>query len=202
MLVGIGLGPGDSSLLTLQAVDYLRRSDVVYVPGEMAAKLVEGYCEPVMLEFPMTHDSDELESCWEQHAHTIAAHARDELVSFGAIGDPNFFSTFSHVKGVLSRCYPLIEVITVPGISSITAFASRANVEVGSSFGVSDGSKETVKIVLKATEPERVAEQLRVEGYTEFLLCERLFSERERITDELPERSDYFSILYARKVSL
>ena len=199
MLVGIGLGPGDPSLLTLQAVDYLRRSDVVYVPGEMAAKLVEGYCEPVMLEFPMTRDSNELERCWERHTHTIAAHAKDELVSFGAIGDPNFFSTFSHLRETLLRYYPSIEVITVPGISSITAFASRANVEVGNSFCVSDGSKETVKVILKAAKPKKLAEQLRAEGYTDFLLCEKLFSERERITSELPERSDYFSILYAKR---
>ncbi|MDY0130307.1 MAG: SAM-dependent methyltransferase, partial [Methanosarcina vacuolata] len=36
MLIGVGLGPGDPELLTLKAVNVLKNSDKVYVPGRLA----------------------------------------------------------------------------------------------------------------------------------------------------------------------
>ncbi|MEA1985337.1 MAG: cobalt-factor II C(20)-methyltransferase [Euryarchaeota archaeon] len=205
MLIGVGLGPGDPELLTLRAVDILKNSDKVYVPGRMAADLVAPYADAEILDFPMLRDYDVLNAIWKKNAEIVAQHARDGTVAFGLIGDPNFFSTFSHLAKVMNKHYPDVETATVPGISSITSFASRADAAVDTSFEVSDGSEKRSKIVLKAKKPREIINSLREEGFTEFIFAERLFSDKEVIiknVDDIPEEGNYFSIVYARRSSL
>lgn len=202
MLIGVGLGPGDPELLTLKAVNTLKNSDKVYVPGEMAAKLVEPYATPEILDFPMLRDYDVLNEVWKKNADLIAEESRNGNVAFGLIGDPNFFSTFTHLKRVMNKHYPDVETATIPGISSITSFAARTDAEVDTSFEVSDGSETKHKIRLKATRPKEIMDDFRKEGYNEFIFAERLFSDREVIvknSEEIPEKGNYFSIVYAKK---
>jgi precorrin-2/cobalt-factor-2 C20-methyltransferase len=53
---------------------------------------------------------------------------------------------------------------------------------------------------MKATRPRRIAEELRNRGYNEFVLGVNLCTPDERIIyDDMPERSDYFSVLLARR---
>jgi precorrin-2/cobalt-factor-2 C20-methyltransferase len=202
MLIGVGLGPGDPELLTLKAVNILKNSDKVYVPGNMAAKLVEPYATPEILDFPMLRDYDVLNEVWKKNADLIADEARNGTVVFGLIGDPNFFSTFTHLKRVMNKHYPDVETSTVPGISSITSFAARADAEVDTSFEVSDGSETKHKIRLKANRPKQLIEEFSEEGYTDFIFAERLFSDKEVIIknrEDIPEKGNYFSIIYAKK---
>ena len=202
MLIGVGLGPGDPELLTLKAVDVLENSDKVYVPGRMAKDLVAPYADAEILDFPMIRDIEVLNTLWKENADRIAEEARNGTVAFGLIGDPNFFSTFSHLKKVMRRYYPDVELATVPGISSITSFAARTDVAVESSFEVSDGSDIGYKIHLKATQPKAIVKELETEGYKEFIFAEKLFSEDEviiRKKEEIPEKGNYFSIIYGKK---
>ncbi|MCD4801250.1 MAG: cobalt-factor II C(20)-methyltransferase [Methanococcoides sp.] len=202
MLIGVGLGPGDPELLTLKAVNILKNSDKVYVPGNMAAKLVEPYATPEILDFPMLRDYDVLNEVWKKNADLIADEARNGTVVFGLIGDPNFFSTFTHLKRVMNKHYPDVETSTVPGISSITSFAARTDAEVDTSFEVSDGSETKHKIRLKANRPRQLIEEFSKEGYTDFIFAERLFSDKEVIIknrEDIPEKGNYFSIVYAKK---
>ncbi|ABE53212.1 cobalt-factor II C(20)-methyltransferase [Methanococcoides burtonii] len=202
MLIGVGLGPGDPELLTLKAVNILKNSDKVYVPGNMAAKLVKPYATPEILDFPMLRDYDVLNEVWKKNADIIADEARNGTVVFGLIGDPNFFSTFTHLKRVMNKHYPDVETSTVPGISSITSFAARADAEVDTSFEVSDGSETKHKIRLKANRPRQLIEEFSEEGYTDFIFAERLFSDKEVIIknrEDIPEKGNYFSIVYAKK---
>ena len=202
MLVGVGLGPGDPGLLTLKAKETLQHSDIVFVPGRLAASLVASYADPHLLEFPMTRNKHILRSHWEANADLVASHARDGVASFGLIGDPNFFSTFTHLRRIILQRHPDIRIKTIPGISSITAFASRAQVQMDTSFLVSDGSPVNDRIILKATRPGQIVEELQSEGFDEFILAQRLFLENEEIIknlDDIPQKGDYFSILHARK---
>jgi precorrin-2/cobalt-factor-2 C20-methyltransferase len=202
MLIGVGLGPGDPELLTLKAVDVLKNSDKVYVPGRLAKDLVAPYADAEILEFPMIRDIEVLNSLWKENADKVAEEARKGTVAFGLIGDPNFFSTFSHLKKVMRKHYPDVDLATVPGISSITSFAARTDVAVESSFEVSDGSEVGYMIHLKATRPKNIVKQLETEGYTEFIFAEKLFSDNELIIrkkEEIPEKGNYFSIIYGKK---
>lgn len=203
MLVGVGLGPGDPELLTLKAVEILKRSDIVFAPGRLAAQLVEPYARPHLLEFPMTKDKSVLQSHWEKNADMVAQHARDGLAAFGLIGDPNFFSTFTHLRRLIRQRHPDIIIETIPGISSITAFAARADIQIESSFQVSDGSPVTDRIILKARRPGQIVNELVDEKFEEFTLAQKLYTEDEDIIkskENMPEKADYFSIIHARKI--
>ncbi|MCK4938002.1 MAG: cobalt-factor II C(20)-methyltransferase, partial [Methanosarcinales archaeon] len=71
-----------------------------------------------------------------------------------------------------------------------------------SSFQVSDGSPVTDRIVLKARRPGQIVNELVDEGFEEFTLAQKLYTEDEDIIkgkENVPEKADYFSIIHARK---
>ena len=201
MLIGLGLGPGNPDLLTLRAVRLLKEADVVFVPGRIAQDLVAPYRDSVMLDFPMTSDEGRIRKCLENNAAKIAPAARDGTAVFGILGDPNFFSTFSRLCEIIAEKYPGISYRTEPGISSITAFAAAAGISLAGGFTVSDGTDPDARILLKVRKPKEKAEQLRSEGYREFVLVERMYFADMKVyrDDNLPEESDYLSVMYARR---
>jgi precorrin-4/cobalt-precorrin-4 C11-methyltransferase len=199
MLIGIGLGPGNPDLLTLAAIKALKESRKVFVPGKLAEKLVSPYAKAQILDFPMILDKKELSKLWEKNAGIVALEAKKGMVSFAVLGDPNVFSTFSHLKRTIEEKYPEIEITTIPGVSSITAQAARTNTSMDSSFIVSDGSPVNTKIILKSKHPEDVKKTLIEEGFDEFIFAQRLFMENEFITGEIPRTGDYFSLMVAKK---
>ncbi|MDD1742187.1 MAG: cobalt-factor II C(20)-methyltransferase [Methanotrichaceae archaeon] len=203
MLIGISLGPGDPEMLTFKAAKALRTCYKVFVPGEMAAELSRPYCSPELLVFPMIDDNHELERIWIENADIVANFASRRQVGFAVIGDVNTFSTFSHLKKVMIERHPEIEIKTIPGVGVIPALASKFGMALDKSYEVSDGSEVEAKIRMKATHPRRLAEDLQKQGFDEFILGCRLYSPQEKIVRgnsyDMPERSDYFSVLYARR---
>jgi precorrin-2/cobalt-factor-2 C20-methyltransferase len=201
MLIGLGLGPGNPELLTLRAVRLLKEADAVFVPGRIAQDLVAPYRKAVILDFPMTDDEARIQQCLEENAEKIAPAARSGLAVFGILGDPNFFSTFSRLCSVIATTQPGIECRTEPGISSITAFAAAAGIPVNEGFTVSAGIMSDARILLKVRRPKEQADQLRAEGYREFVLVERMFFPDMKVyrNTGLPEKSAYMSVMYARK---
>jgi precorrin-2/cobalt-factor-2 C20-methyltransferase len=201
MLIGLGLGPGNPELLTLRAVRLLKEADRVFVPGRIARDLVAPYREATVLDFPMTDDESKIHQCLLENADRIAPAAQDGLVVFGILGDPNFFSTFSRLCSILSEKYPSVKFRTEPGISSITAFAAAAGITVDDSFIVSDGQKPDSRILLKVRRPKEKADELRKQGYSKFILVERMYFADMKVyrNNELPDESDYLSVMYARR---
>jgi len=201
MLIGISLGPGDPDLMTFKAAAALKNCTRVFVPGEMAAHLVRPYCQPEILQFPMIEDKEELERIWRENADTVAtAGAAAGRAGFACIGDVNTFSTFSHLERMIRQHYPEIEIETIPGVGVVPTLASRFAAPLEGSFEVSDGSPLETVIRIKATRPGKLAEELRARGFDDFMLGTMLCTPQEKIIrDEMPERSDYFSVLLARR---
>ena len=205
MLIGISLGPGDPGLLTLKAVEALRGSSKVFVPGEMAADLAMAYCQPEILDFPMIGDESKLEEIWSRNADIVASYASTTLTGFACVGDVNTFSTFTHLRRVMNQKYPNVEMDTIPGVGIVPALASRFGIGLDRSFQVSDGSDQEAVIRIKAVRPRKIARDLEEKGFGQFILGTMLCTADEKIVrgelaDEMPERSDYFSVLYARRV--
>ena len=199
-MIGISLGPGDPGLMTLKAAAALKDCTKVFVPGEMAAELALPYCRPEILQFPMIEDKEALERIWMENAKAVAAAATAGFAGFACIGDVNTFSTFSHLERVIRHNYPEIEIQTIPGVGIVPALASRFAAPLDRSFEVSDGSPVETVIRIKATRPRKLAEELRARGFEEFVLGSMLCTPQEKIIrDEMPERSDYFSVLLARR---
>ena len=139
-LYGIGVGPGDSELVTLKAARILGSVPVVFSPksskekDSIALSIVkpilekrEDYSKMMIVApiFPMIEDKDELEKIWDSASELIAQYldtGRD--VAFITLGDTSIFSTYSYVQKRLIDRY---EIETVPGITSFTACAAARN---------------------------------------------------------------------------
>ena len=139
-LFGIGVGPGDTELLTLKAARILKSVPVVFSPKSSKEKesIALSIVKPVLEErkdykrlmlvepiFPMIEDKEELEKICTSASELIAQYldtGRD--VAFITLGDPSIFSTYSYVQKRLIDRY---EIETVPGITSFTACAATRN---------------------------------------------------------------------------
>lgn len=132
---GIGTGPGDSSLVTVKAVNTLKNIDILYTPeakkgGEsLALSIVKEYVpddvEIKSRHFPMSnHGADKIEA-WEDISKEIVSDVKNgKDVGFITLGDPMIYSTYVYV---MERIMEDIEVETIPGISSFSNIASNQN---------------------------------------------------------------------------
>ena len=139
-LYGIGVGPGDTELLTLKAARILESVPVVFSPKSSKEKdsIALSIVKPILEKrddykrlmvvapiFPMIEDKSELEKIWDSAAEMRAQYldsGRD--VAFVTLGDTSIFSTYSYVQKRLIGEY---EIETVPGITSFTACAAARN---------------------------------------------------------------------------
>ena len=141
-LYGIGVGPGDTDLLTIKAAKILKNVDVVCSPRSAESKpsLALSIVQPILDEreidykildplFPMIENKLALETYWDAAAEIIT----DQLVqgmdvAFITLGDPTIYSTFSYVAKRLVIADFEIEVI--PGITSFTGCAAAAGISL------------------------------------------------------------------------
>lgn len=132
---GIGTGPGDSELVTVKAVNTIKRLDILYTPepkkggDSLALSIVKEYVpenvEIKQRHFPMSNDSVEKMAVWDKVAAEIKTDVQDgKEVGFITLGDPMVYSTYVYV---MERLIDEIEVETIPGISSFSNIASNQN---------------------------------------------------------------------------
>lgn len=139
-LIGIGVGPGDTELLTLKAAKILEKVPVIFSPKSAKEKesIALSIVRPLLKErkdykkimivepiFPMIEDKKELKKIWDSASELVAQYlntGRD--VAFITLGDPSIFSTYSYLQKRLIDRY---EVETIPGITSFTACAAAKN---------------------------------------------------------------------------
>lgn len=134
-LYGIGVGPGDSDLLTIRAVKTLEKLDVLYTPQakkggySTAMNIVSEYLRDDLVikerHFPMNYRDDEKIEAWDIISNEIESDVKDGLnVGFITLGDPMIYSTYVYI---LERLIDRIEVKTIPGISSFVNISSSNN---------------------------------------------------------------------------
>ena len=135
-LIGIGVGPGDTELLTLKAVKTLKTIDVICAPKSSDSKpsLALSIVEPILKErnnaykileplFPMIEDNNKLKDYWDNATQLISEQLNQGLnVAFITLGDPSIYSTFAYVFKIIKGMSFDVELI--PGITSFTACAA------------------------------------------------------------------------------
>jgi len=134
-LYGVGVGPGDPSLMTVRAVDLVRGADVVAYHcarhGRSHARSIVaqylGTQTEEQLTYPVTTEQTDdyqgrLDAFYAEAAARLAAHldaGRDVVVI--AEGDPFFYGSYMHLHKRLADRFPT-EV--VPGVTSVSAAAA------------------------------------------------------------------------------
>ena len=136
----VGVGPGDPSLLTLAAVNAIKRANVIVIPissddknsfsAEIGKKYIK-FKKKIPIIFPMARKEFDPEEIWYRAAKTIVKFIRNnESVVLLCLGDPSLFASSSNILRVLKNNYPEIITNTVPGISSISAAAASTNFDL------------------------------------------------------------------------
>ncbi|QKV91039.1 precorrin-2 C(20)-methyltransferase [Streptomyces sp. NA02950] len=160
-LYGVGLGPGDPSLMTVRAVEVIAEADVVAYHSarhgrSIARSIAERHLRPDHIEerlvYPVTTGTTDhpggyrgaMEEFYADAAARLAAHLdAGRTVAVLAEGDPLFYGSYMHMHKRLADRYPT-EVI--PGVTSVSAAAAR--------IGAPLVEGEEVLTVLPGTLPE------------------------------------------------
>lgn len=143
-LVGVGVGPGEASLITVKALDALAAADVILVPSTEASGSDAGRAEQIVLAnrpdlagrikripFSMADRSGVSErrrESWQTSAQAAldAFAAGAGSVCFATIGDPSVYSTFSYLAGTVRDSLPDVLVEVIPGITAMQALAAAS----------------------------------------------------------------------------
>ncbi|MFG2830872.1 precorrin-2 C(20)-methyltransferase [Streptomyces sp. NPDC048434] len=139
-LYGVGLGPGDPSLMTVRAVDVIAGADVIAyhsarhgrsIARSIAAEHLRADHIEEALVYPVTTESTDhpggyrgaLDEFYESAAARLTVHLdAGRTVAVISEGDPLFYGSYQHMHKRLAHRYPT-EVI--PGVTSISAAAAR-----------------------------------------------------------------------------
>lgn len=142
-LYSVGVGTGDSELLTLKAARLIQQADVLAIPEKNKGKadsfaweIVTGAideadisAERCFLHFPMTRDASINVPAWQSAAEQILAYLNQgKSVVFITEGDPSVFSTWAYVQEELALIAPEVIPTIVPGVTSITAVPAATTI--------------------------------------------------------------------------
>ena len=165
---GIGVGPGDSELITVKGANVLRQCRHVFVPkariasDSVALSIARDYLDPEALVhelvFPMTQDEEALSKGWGKSANAVAKVLRTgENACFLTLGDPLVYSTYIYLLRALRARLPELNAITIPGITSFCAAAALTGFPLGE-------KKELITVVPTSDDLSVVQEALQKGG--------------------------------------
>lgn len=134
-LYGVSVGTGDPELITIKGLRLLQNSPVVAFPcgsqGQpgMAQKIISQWLKPeqvqLPLSFPYVQDSQVLLSAWQKAAQIVGKYLQTGLdVVFASVGDVSFYSTFTYLAQTVTKLYPHVTVMVIPGVCSPMAAAA------------------------------------------------------------------------------
>ena len=166
-LFGIGAGPGDPELLTIKAVNTIKKCDVIAVPvtGSGAASsertaysIAENYLagkELLECRFTMETDITKRKEARQQAAAGIMRFLDEEKdVGFITLGDPTTYSTYMYVHElIISKGF---DAEIIPGISSYAAAAAA--------FGIALCEGSEILTIIPASHHANIGELLDLPG--------------------------------------
>ena len=223
ILYGVGVGPGDPELMTLQAVRVIRASDVILAPGRepketVAWKIAAGAVpelaekEAVGIHMPMTKDPDILQRAHQEAVDRINAELeKGKKAAFLTLGDPCIYSTYLYVHRKVQAAGYQAEIISgIPSFIAAAAAVGEGLVEnsqmlhvIPASYPAEEGmALPGTRVLMKAGKAAaQVRDELILRGAQGWAV-ERCGMEGERIfhsLDEIPDDLSYYSIIVAKE---
>ena len=189
----VGVGPGDPSLLTVAALDAIKKSKVIVFPisddnkKSFAAEIVKKHTKfkkNIPIIFPMARKNFDPDEIWSNAAEKIEKFIQNgESVVLLCLGDTSLFASSSNILRIIKNNYPEIITKTIPGISSVSAAAAlndfdlvkkgetliirecpSSNSELSSLIRESKGKKTVLAIMKVGKRWNLVRETLKKEG--------------------------------------
>ena len=196
-LYGLGVGPGDPEFITLKAIKVLHRADSIFVPRaekksiSPAARIVKYHVpekEIKEIVFPMTKNKQILHNFWFKTAVRVYEELKaGKEVACTTLGDPSLYSSYGYLTEQLMKLDRRIEIITIPGVNSISAASALGNIPLVM-------ADERLAVLPMPSDPEDLKPFL-VQFHTVVIMKigARLFSLVEFLKREHLEKSFFFA---------
>ena len=130
----VGVGPGDPSLLTIAAVDSIKKANVIVFPvsddnkKSFAAEIVKKHTKfkkKIPIIFPMARKDFDPDGIWSIAVEKIVKTIKKgESVVLLCLGDTSLFASSSNILRIIKNNHPEIITKIIPGISSLSAAAA------------------------------------------------------------------------------
>lgn len=225
-LYGIGVGPGDSELMTVKGVRLIKEADVIILPKSgqkinVAYTIAKGVVPEidnkliVEVDMPMVRDKEKLKKAHDEAANKVVEYLdKGNMVVFLTLGDPAIYSTYIYVHNlILEKGY---EAEIVPGVTSFSAVAARLNeglTESSEALHILPASYEGLEDTLRLSGTKVLMKSGKALGKVKELIrnldsgetvkmVERCGMDGERVyhsLDEIDEDASYFSVLVVKK---
>ena len=139
-LTVVGVGPGDPSLLTIEALKAIKKASYIFYPvstidnKSYSAEIVKKYIKfkkKIPINFPMASEESNPDKIWEFAASKIISLLNEKKSGvLLCLGDTSIFASSSYVVQKIKELEPRINIKNIPGISSISAAAAYANCDL------------------------------------------------------------------------
>ena len=136
----IAVGPGDPSLLTIEATRALKKSKVIFYPisgkykDSYSAEIVSKFIKKkkqIPLIFPMGREEYDSDYIWYSGAKKIVDYINKNLpVALLCLGDTSIYASSFYLKKEIKKNYPQIKITTLPGISSLSLAAALGDFQL------------------------------------------------------------------------
>lgn len=136
-LYGIGVGPGDSELISVKGLNRLQRCPIVAYPAGLQGNpgIAEQIIAPWLssqyrlpLIFPYVQEPEQLNEAWQRAAKIVWKFlGKGQDIAFACEGDIGMYSTFTYLADTLISLHPQALIQRIPGISSPMAAAAAMN---------------------------------------------------------------------------
>lgn len=226
ILYGVGVGPGDSELMTIKALRLIQENTVLAFPGEncrasVAYQIVKGaYAQIdekhlIPVPMPMTKDKKKLEEAHQKDAAMIAEYLeKGENVVFLTLGDPTVYSTYMYVHHrVIDMGY---QAEIVSGITSFCAVAARLNmslVEMAQALHVIPATFQAedmdeilkhpgTKVLMKSGKKLKEIRESILRSGQEAVMIENCGMPEEKIylnAQDIPEKAGYYTLIIVKE---
>lgn len=217
-LYGIGVGPGDSELLTIKAVNAIKQCDIIVSPVaveggesvayETAKEYIGKDTEVILKHFPMGK-KDRVEKAKDAYKYIENEINSGKTVGFLTIGDPYVYSTYIHMLKHMKQNG--IEVVTIPGVTSFCAAASLVNrtLVIGNepllilpAARISDIKDEKYVVIMKVYKKEEEVLNLLEEKGFDYVCVQKVGRDGERVLenrDDIINSREYMSLIIASR---
>jgi precorrin-2 C20-methyltransferase/precorrin-3B C17-methyltransferase len=174
-LWGVGIGPGDSELVTVKAARIIGEADVIaYHCARHGRSIARSVAEPYLREgqheerlmYPVTTETTDhpggyrgaLDDFYTEASEVLAHHlSAGRSVALLAEGDPLFYSSYMHMHKRLAGRF---DTEIIPGVTSVSASAAATGlplVEADETLTVLPGTLPKAELVRRLQDSDAVA---------------------------------------------